>query len=277
MYAAHQAALLLAVVNSASALNARPDAAPKALRSAPGFISPLKFKQQLLVCNAYPSNLPVEVQKNGKESLASGKDALAFQECRYVSSHVQKFDRLEFGLQSSEENGIFEVGSLPSADSVLLLVLERRNASKTMSFQSFAFATLADAKDAQLAVIDAMTDSNVPARLEMEDHIVAKGKDPVTKRAEQLYFNRVYSVGEGNYDAFVKHDNSSALEGGRKAVSFAKSTNYVVLRTGGGDFPENLIVFPQKPPRVFRDGSSRAACAWMTFLSMVLLANFAGC
>lgn len=243
-----------------------------------GVIVPLKFKQQLLVCNAYPSDSPVLVRKNGHESIASADTALAFQECRYMPTYVQKRDRLEFGLRDREVTGTFEVGALPSADALLLLVLEKQPDSPKVSFQSFAFPSSANAKDAQLAVINTFTGNSSSPYLKMEDHIADKEQQTVAKRVEKLNFNRVYTVEEGGYDVAVtdvhregvSEQNLNDLEKStRRNIKLTHNSNYVILRTGGGGYKESLVVFPDNP---IPSGSARlqtfgAALAWVLALA----------
>eukprot|EP00429_Kryptoperidinium_foliaceum_P101042 CAMPEP_0176246844 /NCGR_PEP_ID=MMETSP0121_2-20121125/32652_1 /TAXON_ID=160619 /ORGANISM="Kryptoperidinium foliaceum, Strain CCMP 1326" /LENGTH=153 /DNA_ID=CAMNT_0017586487 /DNA_START=53 /DNA_END=510 /DNA_ORIENTATION=- len=109
--------------------------------SSGGLVEPLKADQKLLVCNAYPGDSPITALLNGQDLFGSGgaKGSIAFKECRYVQSAVQRQDRLDFDLRDAEVQGTFEVGDLPTGDAVLLLVLEKRADSPMLSFQSFAF------------------------------------------------------------------------------------------------------------------------------------------
>jgi len=212
-------------------------------------VRPFRFDQRLLLCNAYPSTSPMEVHQDGK-ALASGHGAIAFSECRYLTTRVKSHDKLDLTLQSQELHGTFEVGELPSTDAVLLLVPERRPNSTVMNFQSFAFPTSTNNKDAQLAIIDTLKDNGTAAHLQVEDHIAGKEERTVSKRIEQLNFDRVYSVEEGEYDASVAERRSAEgppRQGQRKLLKLRKNEHYVVLRTGDerGKFPESLVVFPE--------------------------------
>lgn len=212
-------------------------------------VRPLRFDQRLLVCNAYPSASPMEVRLNS-QVLADEKHAIAFNECRYLPGLVKSLDKLDFLLQGQEFHGTFEVGGLPETDAVLLLVPARHPHSSTMVFQSLAFPTSADSKDAQLAVISTFKGNDTAPHLQVEDHITGKEVQTVSKRIEQLNFDRVYSVEEGAYDASVADRGASqgpARHGARKLLQLRKNQNYVVLRTGDeqGHFPESLVVFPE--------------------------------
>jgi len=228
-------------------------------------VKPIKFDQQLIVCNAYPSHSTVMLTRNGGE-LASGRNALRFRECRRFDCSLQAHDKLDLTMSGIEIHGTFEVGALPASDAVLLLVLQKRDHSKLLSFQSFAFPTSAETKEAQLAVIDAYKGNHSSmAQLRVEDHIASNEKHEVSKRVEELNFNHVYSVEEGAYDASVSDEKA------KKLLNLVKSQNYVVLRTGEeGNFPESLVVFPE----LMQSGSSSLRCAALTTVLVVFLTAF---
>lgn len=239
--------------------------------------SQVKVNQELLLCNAYPSKHAVEVQKNSKDVIVSKEHAVPFRQCRYVQGRVQQHDKLEFSLAGSGVKGTFEVGQLPASDAVLLLVLEKRDAgSALVSFQSFAFPTSSSKNtNAQLAVIDAFRGNASAPRLKMEDHIMDKEEQTVSKRVELLSFNRVYSVEEGDYDASVAdHSQEPTAESlleriTRKTLKLAKSKNYVVLRTGDDNgFDQDITVFPELQSAARRFSASLGA----VLLSLALAA-----
>jgi len=240
-------------------------------------VQPLRFDQRLLVCNAYPSHSPVVIKKNENEALVDENEPLSFRECRYLKGQVQPHDRLDLGLRDQELHGTFEVGDLPTNDAVLLLVLEKREGSVLMGFQSFAFPSHTDDKDAQLAVINTFKGNSSSPHLKMEDHINDKEKKTVSKRIEQLNFNRVYSVEEGNYDASIADKARGGAEfehvleqSTKRALHLSRSQNYVILRTGGetAEFPEALTVYPQTP--MPQSGASRFATAGLAVLLAAL-------
>jgi len=250
--------------------------ARKALRTA-GLVEPMHFKQRLLICNAYPSDAPAAVMRNGKEVLPGEKTSIGYQQCTYVPVQLQTHDRLEFGLRDFEVEGSFEVGQLPATDAVLLLVLEKHASSSMISFQSFAFPKSTDRREAQLAVINAFTGGVSAPHLKMEDHVSGKEIKMVAKRIEQLNFNRVYSVEAGEYDASIadsehKDGPSAGRELERKTkrvVKMEKSANYVVLRTGGGDFEESLVVFPPPTPDAPHSGAAQKAATFSLLASLI--------
>jgi len=192
------------------------------------------------------------VMRNGKEEFAHGKNGLKFKECRYFDGHVSEHDKLDLLLQDIDIHGTFEVGDLPASDAVLLLVVQRRPGSKTVTFQSFAFPS-SSGRDVQLAVIDAYIGNSTSAHLKMEDHITGKERQTVSKRIEQLNFNRVYAVEEGSYDASIsdRSGNSEVADDKlewrtRQALKLSKHESFVVLRTGDEEqaYPQSLVVFP---------------------------------
>jgi len=231
-----------------------------------GMVEPFKFDQQLIVCNAYPSHSPVTLTRNGAEALASGKAALRFRECRHFNSQLQPHDKLDLMLSGIEIHGTFEIGALPASDAVLLLVLQKRDHSKLLSFQSFAFPAGAETEEAQLAVIDAYKQNHSSmAYLRVEDHITNKENHAVSKRMEELNFNRVYSLDQGVYDASISGQKA------KKLLSLVKNQSYVVLRTGEeGNFPEALVVYPE----VMRSGGFNRRCTALTMLFVACLAAF---
>jgi len=234
-------------------------------------VTPFRFDQRLLVCNAYPNSTLSSVEKNEKEVLSSSEHGIAYRGCRYINGEVKTGDKLDLILKDSEIRGAFEVGDLPASDAVLLLVLERHSGSSMVNFQSFAFPTGRDSKEAQLAVIDAYkSEGNTTfPRLRMEDHITGKEKQTISRRIEHLNFNRVYAIEEGTYDASVsEHSANETHSSSSKVVKFAKNQNYVILRTGDEEFgqKQSLVVFPDVEVR----NAGRSAFVHMSIFAFVL-------
>lgn len=218
-------------------------------------VVPLAFEQRLLICNAYPSDLSMNVRKNDHEPLTGGDGGIAFRQCRTMATKVQKQDKLVFQLQDEVVEGTFEVGDLPPGDSVLLLVLTRRPASPLIAFSSFAFPPNAEAREAQLAVIDAFAGNSSAARhaahLRVGGRVVGEGQQQSGARDEELSFDRVYAIEEGTYNASVvelSNGTASQFSKSLRQIKLAGRGNYVVLNTGdGGRFPQVLTVFPDEP------------------------------
>jgi len=215
----------------------------------PNVVKPLRFEQQLLVCNAYPGSSPVFVKQNHAENKAA-HHGIGFQECRPIVGRVQSKDKLDFVVADSGIQGTFEIGELPDTDAMLLLVVEKRDDKTTlMSFQSFAFPSHTDGKTAQLAVIDTYRGSSKGQHLRMEDHVDSKERKTISRRVEQLNFNRIYAIEEGDYDASISDHVLDQEELGaqtsKRTFHLAKKQNYVILRTGGGQFHQSLVVYPE--------------------------------
>merc|ERR1719352_612503 len=186
-------------------------------------VKPLKFNQPLLLCNAYPATSAVQVQSNGKPLL----DSLAFQQCRYTNTNVLSKDKLDFVLTDAGIEGTFEVGDLPQTDSVLLLVLQKRDShSPLMAFQSFAFPLNSGNDEAHVAVIDASAGS-AKAHLKIAD----RPAEPNAKAlVEELSFNRIYALSQGKYDVSVL---SQGKDSSKQEIDLLGRSDYVLLRTGG--------------------------------------------
>mmetsp|Transcript_124273 Transcript_124273/g.247694 ORF Transcript_124273/g.247694 Transcript_124273/m.247694 type:complete len:277 (-) Transcript_124273:44-874(-) len=207
-----------------------------------GVVKPFHFEQKLILCNAYPSAKSFAVSKNGEEKLTNASSPLRFKECRHFQSRLHTRDKLDVTLLGAEIHGAFQVAELPASDSVLLLVLQRHKTSHMVAFQSLAFPSGTETQEAQLAVIDAYQGTETGSRFQMEDHITGKEGHGASKRIEQLSFNRVYSIEEGEYDTSVTDQSE------KKVLLLKKSRNYVILRTGEeGTFPESLSIFPEDP------------------------------
>jgi hypothetical protein len=239
----------------------------------PNVVKSLSFNQQLLVCNAYPGNDPMSMKQNGQESLPDQR-SIRFQECRRMSGQVRSKDKLDFMFANSGMQGSFEIGKLPDADALLLLVVEKRDsASSLVSFQSFAFPSSSDGPNAQLAVIDTYKGTSSSPHLRMEDHINNKERKTISKRVEQLSFNRIYAIEEGTYDMSISDHildgDEHGAEGTKSTFHLAKKQNYVVLRTGGGQLSQSLVVYP---PDLTRSASHRTSASFAAAVFVLIMA-----
>jgi hypothetical protein len=300
----HVPALLL-FTGAAAAHNARGGLSQRSLRAvdepvahakAPvadnGVVKPFSFDQKLLVCNAYPSDVPIECWRGAKNLLGKHSNPVGFRECRYVQGGVQAKDKLDLSLSGQELKSTFEVGALPNTDAILLLVPYRKPGSPLIRFQSFAFPQGGAREEAQLAVIDTFAGNTSAARLLMQDHLdetqapqpkSADGKavsfKAAPKRQEQLNFDRVYSVEAGLYDASVDDAKAvdDAFKSSNKVVNLAKDGSYVVIRTGDDRFGESLVVFPETPmpkkPKLVQSGarSLSSGLGWLVFAALAAL------
>jgi hypothetical protein len=235
----------------------------------PSLVQPISFTQQLLICNAYPGGAPVTVTQNGAEAREDQRN-IRFNECRCTASLVRWKDKLDFVFADSGIRGTFEIGELPDSEALLLLVVEKRDAtSPLVSFQSYAFPAHADGKNAQLAVIDTYKGKSTLPHLRMEDHIDNTEKKLVHRRIEQLNFNRIYAIEEGSYDASISDhvQDETGLE--KKTFRLAKKQNYVILRTSDGLQHQSLVVYPELPR-----SASRPLCASIIVAFSAIVAVF---
>lgn len=198
--------------------------------------APISFHQKLMVCNAYPGG-PAKIRRNGVE--LKSKEALPFSQCRYVDGKIYAEDRISFQFNEGVE-GTFEVDELPKSDSVLLLIVQKRDSSATddlLAFQSFAFPSSAQGgNDAQVAFLNAVADDH-----ETSLQIAEQGKKVGSAREETVLFNRVYAIENGQYDVAMP-----ALQkklNGHAKVGLQAGQDYVVLKTGTKGHTQ-LMVFP---------------------------------
>merc|ERR1719240_702513 len=199
-------------------------------------VKPLKFNQRLLLCNAYPSKSAVAISKNSEPIVGGG---LAFQQCTYAPANVLSKDKLDFTLSDAGIEGTFEVGELPQTDSVLLLVLQKRDShSPLMAFQSFAFPMNSGKDEAHVAVIDASAGSS-KSHLKIADRPLQPQEKPLT---EELSFNRIYALEQRRYDVSVLSQGKQAAQ---QEVDLVGQKDYVLLKTGGEDMGlQSLVAFP---------------------------------
>merc|ERR1719152_659731 len=150
--------------------------------------------------------------------------ALNFQQCKYADGNILAKDKLDFMMHDAGIEGTFEVGDLPQTDSVLLLVVQKRDdKSPLMAFQSFAFPTNSGSREAHVAVIDA-TVGSPKAHLQIAD----KPTQGDVLRVEELSFNRVYALEQGSYDVSVLDQGK---ETPKQMVQLLGQRDYVIMKT----------------------------------------------
>jgi len=245
----------LTIVGAASAGRHLGRLAPESKGS---LVKPLKFNQQLLLCNAYPAKSAVAITKNGQPVLEGG--GLAFQQCEYAPTNVLTKDKLDFSMNDAGIEGTFEVGDLPQTDSVLLLVLQKRDDhSPLMAFQSFAFPLNSGKQEAHVAVIDA-SPAGSKAHLKISDRPAKKGEKAVT---EELSFNRIYALEQGQYDVSVLAKGKQEQS---EEIQLLGQKDYVLLRTGGEE-AHKLVAFPRD--QIQNSGAATPFGAMLVVLAVV--------
>jgi hypothetical protein len=132
------------------------------------------------------------------------QEKLAYNSCKYVDGKIYNKDRIGFTMEQNGIEGTFEVEELPSSDSVLLLIAQKRDEASTdlMSFRSFAFpAANPNSNDAQVAFINAVPNTDENERIRMSDSTKRFTKEAV--REEDVKFDHVYVIESGKYDVDI--------------------------------------------------------------------------
>jgi len=209
--------------------------------------------QELVICNAYASQHPLDVVSvRTRKSLTNGVP-LAYKQCKDFTIPLQEGDQLDFKAGNLDV-GTFYATGLPTTSASLLLIPHRRSPHAVgVSFESHAFANL---KNPQIAVIDAYRSKgkNDGAVKIIEAAIEPKSKD--THRVEEnLKFNSVVAVNPGNYD--ISLTGSGGAVASTVPLHAHGASKYVVMRLGvedddakSGKYPQELVVFPNSAPRL---------------------------
>jgi len=239
--------------------------------SSDSLVQSFDFKQDLVVCNAYESNDAMVVNKNGKQFRAKAH-GIPFKQCQQIPGRLQSKEKID--VVFGKIQGSFQIGDIPPSDSFLLLVVERRDAtSPLLAFKSYAFPTQGDGQGgAHLAVIDAFKGNSTLPSLRMEDHVTTgKESKMMSKRVEQLHFNRIYNIEQGTYDAsileHIAESDQQVTKGSKKVLHVRRNRNYVVLRTGDGHSSQSLSFYPELSGGALRSG----VAALTTFIAFALL------
>lgn len=203
------------------------------------FISSLKFKLTLRVCNAYPYARPMDVYL-GKERLT--ETSMPYKKCGEFNPSLKAGDKLDFKVGDSTA-GTFSVNELPQNDAVLILVIHRHDPLSTaVSFESHVFSSLLNA---QVAVIDTYK-GRASGVMHIQD---MKSKDGA-QRQEELRYDSVMAVNQGAYEIVLKgKDGETTAKHHLVAVN---RESYLLIRCGveaqqGPAFPQELMVFPETP------------------------------
>mmetsp|Transcript_35488 Transcript_35488/g.94497 ORF Transcript_35488/g.94497 Transcript_35488/m.94497 type:complete len:279 (+) Transcript_35488:75-911(+) len=232
------------------------------------FVTPLEFKHQLRVCNAFPNMGALEVYR-GAERL-TGELPMAYKACHDFAVPLKSGDKLEFRLGDAS-TGTFSVADLPNSDGVLLLVIHRHDSvSGAVSFESHVFAAL---ESAQVAVIDTYKGKEHSVAKIMDLSLKKEGDKAEPVRSEELRYSSVVAVNPGEYEVVL--DSDSGEERARTTLVALKRQSYVVMRTGvesmsGSSFPQELVVYPNFDPASLHSAAARPLAS----LAAVVLAAF---
>eukprot|EP00444_Apocalathium_aciculiferum_P023993 CAMPEP_0183419952 /NCGR_PEP_ID=MMETSP0370-20130417/26122_1 /TAXON_ID=268820 /ORGANISM="Peridinium aciculiferum, Strain PAER-2" /LENGTH=280 /DNA_ID=CAMNT_0025603795 /DNA_START=76 /DNA_END=916 /DNA_ORIENTATION=- len=234
------------------------------------FVTPLEFKHQLRVCNAFANSAKMDVFR-GAESLTA-ETSMPYKSCRDFDAPLKSGDKLEFRLGDAS-SGTFSVADLPNNDAVLLLVIHRHDSvSAAVSFESHVFAAL---ESAQVAVIDTYRGKDrAVAKIMDKSALAQKDQKAAPVRSEQLRYDSVVAVNPGEYE--VQLDAADGKQESRASLVALKHESYVVLRVGvegehGEQFPSELVVFPNPDPAALHSAAAQPFAS----LASVSLAAFA--
>jgi len=239
------------------------------------FVTPLEFKHQLRVCNAFPNTGALDVYL-GPECL-TGERPMAYKSCRDFATPLKSGDKLEFRLGDAS-TGTFSVADLPNSDGVLLLVIHRHDSVSTaVAFESHIFAAI---DSAQVAVIDTYKGKDV-AVAKIMDKSAKVSKDPkavAPVRSEELRYDSVVAVSPGEYE--VELEGASGKEESRATLVALSHESYVILRVGvehqsGGSFPSELVIFPNPNPEALHSGAAPHVASAASVLLAALTALWA--
>lgn len=219
------------------------------------FVTPLDFKYQLRICNAYPAAVAMDIYKGASERL-TGTEPMKYKSCRDFKAPLKSGDKLEFHI-GEQTSGTFSIADLPNTDATLLLVVHRHDGVSTaVSFESHVFAAL---DSAQVAIIDTYKGKETSVARIMDEPAMKDGK-PTAPRSEELRFDSVVAVSPGTYDVALA--GVDGKERTRTKLLAAKRESYVVLRTGvesqGGNFPQDLVVYPTPQDLALRSSAGRS-------------------
>jgi len=169
---------------------------------------------------------------------------LPFKECRDYTLPLRAGDELLFRAAGAEV-GTFQVSSLPSPGSLLLLVPHRKEAAseEVLAFESHMFAP---GSLSQVALIDTFGGTSdrrgISPKVTLSETRRQQGGWKSESRAEEVQFNSVVSLAPGYYRlALPTAGNTSQVY-----LDANGQEPYVALRVGAGSsYPEELVVFPR--------------------------------
>lgn len=230
------------------------------------FVTPLEFKYQLRICNAYPTVAAMDIYRGASERL-TGTEPMKYKSCRDFKAPLKSGDKLEFRV-GEQTTGTFSIADLPNSDATLLLVVHRHDSISTaVSFESHVFAAL---DSAQVAIIDTYKGKETSIARIMDEPAMKDGKK-VAPRSEELRFDSVVAVNPGTYDVALA--GADGKERTRTKLLASKHESYVVMRTGvetkSGSFPQELVVYPSPQDMALRSGAARPLVGLAAVVALV--------
>jgi len=202
------------------------------------------IQQHLTICDAYRSSTFLEILHVDQQVVLTKNKPLKYKECQEFMLPLMEGDRLDFKADG-RDIGTFHATSMPkSSASLLLITRHREGSSRTLAFESHAFA---DVKNPQIAVVDAYSGNETRSVNIIENsEAVVSGQTPLM---EALRFNSVVAVPSGRYNIALL--GAEALANMTTMPLLAESrAKLVIMRVGGRThqgvaFPQELVIYPK--------------------------------
>lgn len=182
---------------------------------------------------------------DGETRLTDSSGPLPYKRCTDIPNvPLAVGSLLKFRLAGYMDIGTFQIQSLPTHGSMLLLAIRRHDTwSTSADFTSHIFA---DVPEPQIALVDAYL-GKAKSMLEVRDS--TSGLDRLadtTAHNQEVHFGSVVDVAPGDYEWRLMGSKSQ-----KASVEFMAEDRktYTVLRVGaeavgGASYPEELIVWP---------------------------------
>jgi len=204
--------------------------------------------QQLVICNAYTSEVPLQIVQVRTQQILNPHGYLAYKQCGEFAVPLEDGDQLDFKAGRLDIGTFFATG-LPQYKSTLVLVARRRKfGSVGLGFESHAFADLANP---QIAVIDTYHGKNTGVVKISETVPITDDKEGggLTLIEDELKFSSVVAVNAGKYQVALMGNGTENMT--KVSLNAVGKGKYVVMRIGSesipsraGYYPQELIVFP---------------------------------
>jgi len=240
-----------------------------------------EIEQHLIICNAYASPVSLDIfhvegsidvyPSNAYASPVdriTGSRPLEYKECRDFEMPLEEGDQLDFRAGKLDV-GTFYATGLPTSTASLLLIPQRRDShSKSMRFESHAFANL---QSPQIAVVDAYT-GNSQTDVSIGEVLPAGStSEPIV---EMLKFSSVVAVNPGNYKVASTGSLGQQLVPVAKMLLAQNQAKYVVMRVGLESVSGSVASYPQELVVFSRSGALRLGFGATTILFGALASFF---
>ncbi|CAJ1344182.1 unnamed protein product, partial [Effrenium voratum] len=201
-------------------------------------LKPIQFHQKLRLCNAYPGKEVFHVERDG--AMLTAKDSLKYKECgdANLTEPLAPGDHLNFHADGLPM-GTFTIDSLPQYNAMLYVVVQRRDATDAVSFQSHIFAS---ARNAQIAVMDSYVGRDKAALLLANSTGAWEGT--------VLPFGTAFGLANGSYQVVLSDGSAGSL---RRPLQVVDGERRMIWSVFVADFSNRRL--PGSPHR--RRGRAR--------------------